>query len=319
MKKIASWASMGLILGITLLNSCQQSAQEEAEISPADEAALSLMVTNCYSCHDPKKPEGQRIAPPMLAVKKHYMRGQPTEAEFVAAMVAFLKKPSAEAAKMPGAVERFGVMPNMSFPEQQVRDIASYIYRHDIDGPKWFEEHYRQHHGNDAPTTDSSDYQAIGQQMAISTKSQLGKNLMAALKAGGPTHAVDFCNTRAIPLTDSMATVHGASIQRVSDKPRNPDNAANAAERAHIAAFQAAITAGESPQPIVEEQADGVYFYAPILTNDMCLKCHGTPNETINAETLAMIQARYPNDKATGYAADQVRGIWRIKMNKVGQ
>lgn len=312
---------MGLLLGITLFNSCQQ-PQAETEQQATDEATLALMVTNCYSCHDPQKPEGERIAPPMLAVKKHYMEGNPTEEAFVAAMVAFLKKPSADVAKMPGAVKRFGVMPNMMFPEEQVRAIASYVYRYEIDGPKWFEEHYRKHHGpggahSHAPASD--DYKSIGQQMALSTKSQLGQNLMAALKTGGPTHAVDFCNTRAIPLTDSMATVHGASIQRVSDRPRNPDNSANAAERAHIAAFQAALAAGETPQPILEEKADGMYFYAPIVTNDMCLKCHGTPDKTINAETLAMIQARYPADSATGYAADQVRGIWRIRMNKVSK
>ncbi|MCF7568485.1 hypothetical protein L3X37_08925 [Sabulilitoribacter arenilitoris] len=31
------------------------------------------METNCYLCHSPSVNHGNRIAPPMIAIKKHYI------------------------------------------------------------------------------------------------------------------------------------------------------------------------------------------------------------------------------------------------------
>ncbi len=47
-----------------------------------------------------------------------------------------------------------------------------------------------------------------------------------------------------------------------------------------------------------------------------CLVCHGTPGTQIANETLAIIKERYPNDLATGYKSDELRGIWVIEMDK---
>lgn len=48
----------------------------------------------------------------------------------------------------------------------------------------------------------------------------------------------------------------------------------------------------------------------------MCLQCHGNPNAEIKPETYTALKALYPNDKATGYDVDQVRGIWSISFEK---
>ncbi len=48
----------------------------------------------------------------------------------------------------------------------------------------------------------------------------------------------------------------------------------------------------------------------------MCLKCHGTPNEQIQPKTFAKIKELYPNDKATEYEANQVRGMWSIVFDE---
>jgi hypothetical protein len=47
----------------------------------------------------------------------------------------------------------------------------------------------------------------------------------------------------------------------------------------------------------------------------MCLKCHGTPGQEIQTETLKRIQQLYPNDKAIGYGVNEVRGMWSITFN----
>ncbi len=44
-----------------------------------------------------------------------------------------------------------------------------------------------------------------------------------------------------------------------------------------------------------------------------CLKCHGSTND-INEETLEIIQARYPSDRATNYQLGDFRGSWKIQF-----
>jgi len=131
-----------------------------------------------------------------------------------------------------------------------------------------------------------------------------------------PLEALAFCNNKAYPITDSMAAVHKAKIKRVTDKFRNPENKASAKEITYLQQFQKALDEGKEAKPIVDSVAGKIQFYYPIVTNSMCLKCHGTPNTTIEKETLSKIKLLYPNDLATGYDVNQVRGIWSIEFDK---
>jgi hypothetical protein len=56
--------------------------------------------------------------------------------------------------------------------------------------------------------------------------------------------------------------------------------------------------------------------YYPILTGKMCLQCHGIKNEDINPETSSILKKLYPNDKAIGYKENDLRGLFKIEMNK---
>lgn len=159
-------------------------------------------------------------------------------------------------------------------------------------------------------------YQQLGLNMAFTTKSELGKNLMGVMKEKGTVEALQFCNIKANILTDSMATAHNAKIKRVSDKTRNPNNKANETELKNIEAFKNMLLNNEVIKPIIETVNDSIYFYYPILTNEMCLKCHGTPNIEIDQATLLSLKDLYPTDKAVGYSENQVRGIWSIQFQK---
>ncbi len=159
-------------------------------------------------------------------------------------------------------------------------------------------------------------YQQIGLDMAFTTKSQLGKNLMGTMKEKGAVAALEFCDIKAISLTDSMATFHKARIKRVSDKTRNPNNKANNTELKKIELFKRMLSNKEDIAPIVEINNDSILFYYPIITNVMCLKCHGTPNKEIDTKTFSTIKRLYPNDMAVGYSENQVRGVWSIQFKK---
>ncbi|HZH87071.1 MAG TPA: DUF3365 domain-containing protein [Brumimicrobium sp.] len=162
-------------------------------------------------------------------------------------------------------------------------------------------------------------YSDIGFNYAVTTKQVLGKNLTGAIMEGGTEHALSFCNVQAMSLTDSMSQVHNATITRVSDKPRNPNNAASAKELEQIQFYKNLVAEGKTGkdiQPNVEIKGEQIHFYYPILTNEMCLQCHGTKNEVVKPETLAMLSDLYPEDKATGYGDNEVRGIWSIVFEK---
>tara|TARA_R110000744_G_scaffold169588_3_gene287504 strand:+ start:2419 stop:3423 length:1005 start_codon:yes stop_codon:yes gene_type:complete len=317
------------ILFVLLMLSCKQ-GPKTSDGDPDQTTQLSstatvegkkLMESKCYLCHNPSAPEnGQRIGPPMVAVKAHYLDVYKDRESFVAGVMEFVKSPSEENTMMRGAVRRFGLMPSQQFAEDEIRKIAEYIYDYQIEEPDWFKSHWMDRRGDSLynkgkKLTVSSSKQSpkeLGMKYALETQKLLGKNLMGTLQNKRVEEAVVFCNERAYPLTDSMATNFNARIKRVSDKPRNPDNRANATELVHIETFKDKVAAGESFDPILKEENGKIYFYYPIVTNTMCLNCHGTREKDVAPEVLTHLSRLYPDDKATGYGPDEVRGIWSI-------
>lgn len=281
-------------------------------------AGFNLAESYCFSCHSPNASIDTRIAPPMAAIKKHYITEGVNEEAFAQAIFDFVKKPSEELSKMPGAIAKFKLMPQMNFSEEIILQIAHYIYNTEIEQPDWFEEHYQQERNKyfGQNNTDTLNYMEQGLQYALATKAILGKNLLTAINEKGTAEALSFCNSKAIHLTDSMSQAQGVYIKRVSDQERNPSNKANEQELAYINASKASIKLGEQASPLVVDSANKVLGYYPIMTNAMCLQCHGMKNKDIKEATLAKLEALYPEDKATGYGSDELRGIWVIEWTK---
>tara|TARA_R100000353_G_scaffold153008_2_gene111496 strand:- start:153436 stop:153927 length:492 start_codon:yes stop_codon:yes gene_type:complete len=109
-----------------------------------------LMEDNCYMCHNPHTAKENLIAPPMVAIKKHYISSETTKEEFVEAMVVWAKNPSEEKSKMPMAIKKFGLKPYQFYPERSIRQIADYMFTHKIEEPRWFKQHYKKMLQNDS-------------------------------------------------------------------------------------------------------------------------------------------------------------------------
>jgi hypothetical protein len=159
-------------------------------------------------------------------------------------------------------------------------------------------------------------YLLQGKQLALSTKAVLEQNLMAAMKENGPIGALEFCNVNAIPLSDSVSLALNAEIRRVSAKNRNPENAPNERERAYLERALKEVSLNGQAPPQMQEIDGKMVGYYPIMINGACLKCHGTPHTDIQSSTFETIQKLYPEDKATGYKVDELRGMWVITMDK---
>lgn len=333
MKKFAFALSI-LVIVSACKDSKNESGQDMVSVKQSNShPGKKLIETNCYVCHSPTVGHDDgRIAPPMEAVKRHYKTKEISKEQFVEDIQAWIKMPSEDKTKMPGAIRNYGLMPYTPFPEETIALIADYMYDNKLEVPEWFEDHFNQERGRGMGRgngrgqgmgmgrgkhqNQQKDYADLGLQYALSTKAQLGKNLLATIQKKGTVAAVTFCNEKAYALTDSMAKIHNANIKRVSDKPRNQNNQANLKELAHILTFKKQVENKAEVSPIVEQQGDKVNFYYPITTNSMCLQCHGEPEKQIHSETLSTLKQLYPNDKAIGYDVDQVRGIWSITFNK---
>lgn len=166
------------------------------------------------------------------------------------------------------------------------------------------------------PEIDEQAYLEKGRELANATQAVLAANLVATIKEKGTVGAIDFCQAKAIHLTDSMSMDLGAALKRVSDKNRNPSNTAGKNELAYINRAKETLKNGGMAEPQVITDGEKVTAYYPILTHTLCLQCHGTANEQVLPETLAALKEHYPNDLATGYAENEIRGIWVVEMER---
>ena len=111
----------------------------------AEENGESLIMQLCASCH---VLEGKpTIAPPIFAVKIHVKRAYADRDAFVQRIVDWVEEPDEAITLMPGAVNRFGLMPKLSYKTEDVREVAEYIYDTDFEVPEWYRQHYKQMHG----------------------------------------------------------------------------------------------------------------------------------------------------------------------------
>ncbi|MCB9426203.1 MAG: DUF3365 domain-containing protein [Flavobacteriales bacterium] len=161
-----------------------------------------------------------------------------------------------------------------------------------------------------------TDYTKSGLQIAQKSKKVLGKNLMNAISKSGFEGAIGFCSEKAITLTDSISLALNAKVERVSDKNRNPNNRPNEEQLQYIEQAKIQLAKKHQPVPKVVEKGNKMVGFYPIVSNAMCLKCHGVPEKDIEPKTYERIQALYPEDKAIGYKTNELRGIWVVTMDK---
>jgi len=138
----------------------------------------------------------------------------------------------------------------------------------------------------------------------------LKKNLKQALVAGmqkSPVHAISACKDQAPEITNALA-VEGIQIGRTSHRLRNPDN--TAPEWADIA-LKTYLNDETDRAPRVVSLANNREGYVePITIKPLCLACHG---DNLAPDVATQIQAMYPEDEATGFKLDDLRGVYWVE------
>lgn len=166
-------------------------------------------------------------------------------------------------------------------------------------------------------TEEQLGYLTAGQAITAESFRALSGELMQALQDGGVGNAIGYCHLQASPIIDSLSKAHGASIHRVSDKYRNPGNKPGDLDLIVLQAYREQIALGRELRPHLEVTGKEVIYYSPItVQNPACLLCHGIPGETLDPAGLEVIRSKYPQDLATGYALHELRGLWKIVLDK---
>lgn len=146
---------------------------------------------------------------------------------------------------------------------------------------------------------------ARAQTAATTLGGALRARLLAALAEGGPAHAVEVCAAEARVITARVSEETGARVDRASLRERGTHETP-----AWVVAWLS--EQGERPAEGVTGLArieDGrARVLRPIVVETPCLTCHG---EAIAPEIAAILDARYPDERARGYRVGDLRGaLW---------
>ena len=137
------------------------------------------------------------------------------------------------------------------------------------------------------------------------------KDLQQALKSGlaeGPAEAIQVCRIKAPGIADALS-VDGVRMGRSSHKLRNPEN--EAPEWVNpIMQVYLDEPSSRTPQAVeLEENRWG--YVEPIMVQPLCLTCHGSE---LAPDISAQIAELYPEDRATGFEAGDLRGVFWLEF-----
>ncbi len=126
------------------------------------EAGEKVFKTVCAACHGMAggMDMSKRIAPPIAGVRKHYLDAYPDEASFIQAITSWLEKQDEAKSLMPGAIQKFKLMPPLAVSKDDAANVAAYIYAGDIEKPEGLDKHMKEMHqkmGANEPQHDMSN------------------------------------------------------------------------------------------------------------------------------------------------------------------
>lgn len=143
---------------------------------------------------------------------------------------------------------------------------------------------------------------------AAALKERLGTRLAEAVAGGGPASAVAVCRDAAPRIAAEVGREQGVRLGRSSHRLRNPENR----PPAWAAEIVADPARARDPQVVaLAEGGRGVTL--PISMQAMCATCHGGA-DAIPADVAAALARSYPDDRATGFAEGDLRGVFWVEI-----
>lgn len=136
------------------------------------------------------------------------------------------------------------------------------------------------------------------------------RQLQQALAEGlarGPVEAISACRVRAPEIADALSR-DGVRMGRASHRLRNPANAPPDWVAPVLDRYLADASSREPRSVALPGGREG--YVAPIVTQPMCLTCHG---EDLAPGVAAKLDALYPEDRAVGFRPGDLRGVFWVE------
>ncbi|MHB1050901.1 MAG: Tll0287-like domain-containing protein [Bacteroidota bacterium] len=137
--------------------------------------------------------------------------------------------------------------------------------------------------------------------------------LLKAMSSSGASGAISVCADTAQAIAHSIGERQSVSIKRVSTRWRNPANAPDRFEDSVLALFGKSMSEGELNDQteyftiVLTDSGTAARYLKPIIVQSVCLSCHGY-EESLTENIRRTLKTRYPDDRALGYSAGELRG-----------
>ena len=144
----------------------------------------------------------------------------------------------------------------------------------------------------------------------------LVKRLTDELRVKQPHEAFDICSAEAQGITQRIRDEQGIEVHRTALRYRNPKNKPDDYERAWMekALKRTDVNpAGESELLPTVDGGRELRYIRPLYLAELCIRCHG-PKEGLGPQVVAALKQRYPDDRATGFAIGDLRGIVSVRV-----
>jgi len=157
------------------------------------------------------------------------------------------------------------------------------------------------------------------QKLAREFNARLRAKLHLAIAEEGPLGAIHICATHAPGIAERLQEQH-ITVKRTSDRLRNPENAPDIWEQRILTFFEQEREAGadsanlEFYAQFIDERGTVFRYARAIPTGAECLMCHG---DNLAPDIAAELARRYPEDKAKGYMAGDIRGMVSITIREL--
>ncbi len=148
---------------------------------------------------------------------------------------------------------------------------------------------------------------ARGADLLVPFKQDLQKALKSGL-AEGPAVAIQVCRVKAPGIADALS-VDGVRMGRSSHKLRNPDNTAPEWVSPIIQAYLDEPSKRNPRAVALPGERWG--YVEPIMVQPLCLTCHGAD---LAPDVAGRIAELYPEDRATGFEAGELRGVFWVEF-----
>lgn len=147
-------------------------------------------------------------------------------------------------------------------------------------------------------------------QLADTYQANLQAELSAAMKQVGPVGAIGVCQSVAPAIAADLSSKGDLAVSRIARRNRNPDNAVPTELDALYQKLEREPLRDGKPHVVSATIGEREVFMRALPMKDQpCSQCHGT---SIAPDVKAAIAASYPDDRATGFAAGDLRGAMLV-------